>query len=66
MILPDVDVGRKCEIHRSIVDRGCRLPEGLTIGLDPAADAERGFYVSEGGVTLVTPEMLGQEIHYVR
>jgi len=66
VILPDVDVGRNCEIHRSIIDRGCRLPEGLTLGLDPQADAERGFYVSEGGVTLVTPEMLGQEIHHVR
>jgi glucose-1-phosphate adenylyltransferase len=66
VILPDVDVGRNCEIHRSIIDRGCRLPEGLTLGLDTEADAEKGFYVSEGKVTLVTPEMLGQEINYVR
>jgi len=66
VILPDVDVGRSCKIHRSVIDRGCRLPAGLTLGLDPQADAERGFYVSEGGVTLVTPEMLGQEIHHVR
>jgi glucose-1-phosphate adenylyltransferase len=66
VILPDVDVGRNCEIHRSIVDRGCRLPEGLRLGLDPEADSERGFYVSDGGVTLVTPEMLGQETNYVR
>jgi len=66
VILPDVDVGRSCKIHRSVIDRGCRLPAGLTLGLDPQADAEQGFYVSEGGVTLVTPEMLGQEIHHVR
>jgi len=66
VILPDVDVGRSCKIHRSVIDRGCRLPAGLTLGLDPQADAERGFYVSGGGVTLVTPEMLGQEIHHVR
>jgi glucose-1-phosphate adenylyltransferase len=66
VILPDVDVGRNCEIHRSIVDRGCRLPEGLRLGLDPEADSERGFYVSDGGVTLVTPEMLGQETNYAR
>lgn len=66
VILPDVDVGRNCEVHRSVIDRGCRLPAGLTLGLDPRADAERGFYVSEGGVTLVTPEMLGQETHHVR
>jgi len=66
VILPDVDVARNCEIRRSIIDRGCRLPEGLALGLDPGADTEKGFYVSEGGVTLVTPEMLGQEANYVR
>jgi glucose-1-phosphate adenylyltransferase len=48
------------------VDRGCHLPEGLTLGLDPEADMAKGFYVSEGGVTLVTPEMLGQEVNHVR
>jgi glucose-1-phosphate adenylyltransferase len=37
----------------------------MHIGVDPAADAER-FYVSEGGVTLVTPDMLGQQIHHLR
>jgi glucose-1-phosphate adenylyltransferase len=66
VVLPSVDVGRNCEIRRSIIDRGCRLPEGLTLGLDPEADAAKGFYVSEGGVTLVTPEMLGQETNRVR
>jgi glucose-1-phosphate adenylyltransferase len=66
VILPDVDIGRNSEIRQSIVDRGCRLPEGFSLGVDPEADLEKGFYVSEGGVTLVTPEMLGQEINYVR
>lgn len=66
VVLPSVDVGRNCEIRRSIIDRGCRLPEGLTLGLDPEADAAKGFYVSEGGVTLVAPEMLGQETNRVR
>lgn len=66
VILPNVDIGRNCRIHRSVVDRGCRLPEGLTLGLDPRADAARGFHVSAGGVTLVTPEMLGQEVNHVR
>jgi len=66
VILPDVDIGRNCEIHHSVIDRGCRLLEGLTLGLDPQLDAERGFYVSEGGVTLVTPDLLGQEVHLVR
>ena len=66
VVLSDVAVGRKCELRRRIIDRGCRLPEGMTLGLDPEEDAAQGFYVSEGGVTLVTPEMLGQEVDHVR
>ncbi len=57
VVLPDADIGRHARLNRVVVDRGCRLPEGLVIGEDPKRDAER-FYVSEGGVTLVTPEML--------
>ena len=40
-----------------MIDRGCLIPEGLVIGEDAALDAAR-FYRSEGGVTLVTAEML--------
>jgi glucose-1-phosphate adenylyltransferase len=32
----------------------------MVIGYDAAEDSRR-FYVSEGGVTLVTAEMLGQQ-----
>jgi glucose-1-phosphate adenylyltransferase len=66
VILPDVNVGRNCEVRRAIIDRGCRLPEGMTVGVDLESDKANGFYVSEGGVTLVIPEMLGQEANYVR
>ena len=65
VILPNVDIGRGCVIHRAIVDHWCRLPEGLRIGCDRAADEAAGFYVSEGGVTLVTPELLGQTVNRV-
>ena len=65
VVLPDVNIGRHCRITRAVIDRGCEIPEGTVIGEDPVADAER-FHVSEGGVVLVTPEMLGQVIHYVR
>jgi glucose-1-phosphate adenylyltransferase len=66
VILPDVDVGRNCRLRYAVIDRGCRLPEGLIIGQDAAQDRARGFHVTEGGVTLVTPEMLHQEPSYVR
>ena len=65
VVLPDVNIGRNCRITRAVIDRGCDIPEGTVIGEDPDADAER-FYVSEQGIVLVTPEMLGQVIHHVR
>jgi glucose-1-phosphate adenylyltransferase len=65
VVLPDVNIGRNCRITKAVIDRGCDIPEGTVIGEDPQADAER-FYVSEQGVVLVTPEMLGQVIHHVR
>ena len=65
VVLPDVNIGRNCRITKAVIDRGCDIPEGTVIGEDPEADAER-FYVSEQGIVLVTPEMLGQVIHHVR
>ena len=65
VILPGVDIGRNCRISKAVIDRGCNIPEGMVIGEDREADAKR-FYVSEGGVTLVTAEMLGQVLNYVR
>ena len=62
VILPDVDVGRHCQIRRAIVDRGCHLPPGTVIGENPEDDAER-FRLTENGIVLVTPEMLGQRTH---
>jgi glucose-1-phosphate adenylyltransferase len=63
--LPNVSIGRDCHISKAVIDKGCSVPSGTVIGEDPKADAER-FYVSPGGVVLVTPEMLGQELHHVR
>ncbi len=65
VILPDVQIGRNCHINRVIIDKGCRIPDGMIIGKDSARDAER-FHITEQGITLVVPEMLGQELHHVR
>jgi glucose-1-phosphate adenylyltransferase len=65
VILPDVDIARHAVVNHAVVDEGCRIPEGMIIGMDPEEDRRR-FYVSEKGVVLVTPEMLGQELHRVR
>jgi glucose-1-phosphate adenylyltransferase len=65
VILPDVDIGRGARLRRVVVDKHCRLPEGIVIGYDTEADRAR-FHVSERGITLVTPDMLGQRAHHIR
>ena len=59
VLLPGVVVGRNARLSKVVVDRGCVIPEGMVVGEDPAEDAKR-FYVSEGGVTLITPSMLAR------
>jgi glucose-1-phosphate adenylyltransferase len=63
VILPDVVVNRHVRLRRVVVDKGCVLPEGFQAGFDADEDRRR-FHVSEKGVTLVTPDMLGQKVHF--
>lgn len=65
VILPDVEVGRHVTLRKVIIDKGAKIPEGMQIGVNPDEDRKR-FHVSERGVTLVTPEMLGQNLHHAR
>jgi len=62
VILPDVEIKQHCRVKRCVIDKGTVLPEGTVIGENLKEDAKR-FYVSEGGIVLVTPEMLGQQLH---
>jgi glucose-1-phosphate adenylyltransferase len=59
VILPEVVIGRHARITKAVLDRGCVIPSGLVVGEDPVADARR-FHRSEGGVTLVTRDMLAR------
>ena len=65
VVLPDVSIGRDAVLKRVIVDKYCRIPDGLKAGVDPEDDRRR-FHVSERGVTLIAPEMLGQQVHHAR
>ena len=65
IVLPDAIIARHCRITKAIIERGCEIPEGTVIG-ENRADDEKRFHVSQGGVVLVTPDMLGQQLHYVR
>jgi glucose-1-phosphate adenylyltransferase len=57
VVLPDVHIGRGCKLSKVVIDRRCRVPDGLVIGEDPVLDAQR-FFRTENGVVLVTRKML--------
>ncbi|PSJ18754.1 glucose-1-phosphate adenylyltransferase [Nitrosomonas supralitoralis] len=64
VILPNVEIGRHAHLQRVVVEKQCVIPEGLTVGIDPEEDRKR-FYVTEKGITLITSEMLGRDIHKI-
>jgi len=66
VILPDVDIGEGCRINKAIIDAGSKIEPGTIIGEDHDKDRERGFRVTKSGLTLVTPDMLGQTLHFTR
>ena len=66
IVLPDVRIEQNCRVTRAIIDRGAVLPEGTVVGEDANADRARGFRVTDSGLTLVTAEMLGQQLHFTR
>ncbi|MHA6323859.1 glucose-1-phosphate adenylyltransferase [Roseivivax sp. CAU 1753] len=57
VVLPYVYVSRKARLKNVVIDRGVHIPEGLVVGEDPVEDA-KWFRVSDGGVTLITQDML--------
>jgi glucose-1-phosphate adenylyltransferase len=65
VVLPDARIGKGVMLKRVVIDRGCVIPAGMTIGINQEEDKKR-FFVTDRGVTLVTPEMLGQDIHLFR
>lgn len=64
VILPKSTIGRNVVLKNVVIDRSCNIPDGMQIGVDLALDAKR-FYVSEKGIVLVTPDMLGQDLYRV-
>ena len=61
VVLPDVVIGRGAKLRRVVIDQGARIPPGLVAGHDPAEDRRR-FHVTDKGVTLITPGMLGNTL----
>lgn len=57
VVLPYVTIERSAQLKNVVIDRGVTIPEGLVVGHDPDEDA-KWFRVTEGGVTLITQDML--------
>jgi len=46
-------VHRRAKVHRAILDENVVVMEGASVGVDHKKDLDRGFIVTEGGVTVV-------------
>ncbi len=64
VVLGNVDIGRHCVLRRAVIDKDCRLAPGTRVGVNPDED-RRHFHVTDRGITLVTPDMLGKPVHHL-
>ncbi len=53
VLLDKVQVGRDCTVRRAILDKGVVVADGASIGVDHQRDLDRGFTVTESGITVV-------------
>lgn len=65
VILPDVQIGQNCTIQNAVIDKGTQIEDGTTIGVDIEEDKKR-FRVTDKGIVLVTPDMIGKKLHTFR
>jgi glucose-1-phosphate adenylyltransferase len=61
VLLDQVQVGLGARVHRAVLDKNVILEDGATVGVDRDRDLERGFTVTESGITVV-----GKGIHIAR
>jgi glucose-1-phosphate adenylyltransferase len=53
VLLDFVQIGRNATIHRAIIDKNVIVPPGVSIGVDHQNDLDRGFLVTDSGITVV-------------
>jgi glucose-1-phosphate adenylyltransferase len=53
VVLNNTIIGRHAVIENAILDKNVVVPDGAVIGVDKEHDRERGFVVSDGGITVV-------------
>ena len=52
ILFSDVNIGRRCRIRRTIIDKGVSIPEDTVIGYDPEEDRKK-YHVSESGIIVI-------------
>ena len=53
VLLDGVQIGRNATVRRAILDKGVVVTDGAMIGVDRQRDIDRGFTVTESGLTVV-------------
>src|SRR5262245_13116415 len=53
ILFSNVDVGRHAKIRRAIIDKDVKIPKGMQVGYDHAADISHGLTVTDEGITVV-------------
>jgi glucose-1-phosphate adenylyltransferase len=53
IIFPDVQIGEKSQIRRTIIDRGVQIPPGIKIGFNLEEDRKR-YTVNDSGIVVVS------------
>jgi glucose-1-phosphate adenylyltransferase len=59
IVLPGCEIGPSAVVKNAIIDKRCKIPDGMEIGIDLDLDRTR-FHVTDKGRVLVVPQMLGQ------
>lgn len=58
VVLDSVEIGRDCTIRRAILDKDVVVADGASVGVSRERDIERGFTVTDSGITVVTKGLL--------
>lgn len=54
VLMHDCRIGRRAVVSKAILDKGVVIEEGASVGVDLARDQERGYTVTESGITVVS------------
>ena len=53
IVFDGVHIGKDAIVRRAILDKEVVVDDGATVGVDPARDRDRGFTVTDTGITIV-------------